>query len=48
MGKDDRLGYRQRSIGIPDPGSARRGRVTTADWKVAPFYEHIKMNEGEY
>lgn len=34
-------------IGIPDPGNTRRGRIT-ADWKVAPFYEHIKMNEGEY
>jgi len=34
-------------VGIPDPGSVRRGRVTK-DWKVAPFYEHVKMNEGEY
>ena len=34
-------------VGIPDPGSVRRGRVTK-DWKVAPFYEHVKMNEGGY
>jgi len=33
--------------GIPDPGSKRRGRVTE-DFKLAPFYEHAKENEGRY
>lgn len=33
--------------GIPDPGSQRRGRVTE-NFTVAPFYEHLKMNEGGY
>jgi len=34
-------------VGIPDPGNTRRGRITP-DWKLAPFYEHVKMNEGGY
>jgi len=33
--------------GIPDPGSKRRGRITQ-DFKLAPFYEHTKENEGGY
>ena len=33
--------------GIPDPGSKRRGRITE-DFKIAPFYEHAKENEGVY
>tara|TARA_B100000963_G_C22524870_1_gene624802 strand:- start:705 stop:1166 length:462 start_codon:yes stop_codon:yes gene_type:complete len=33
--------------GIPDPGSKRRGRITE-DFKLAPFYEHAKENEGVY
>ena len=33
--------------GIPDPNSRRRGRITE-NWTVAPLYEHIKLNEGEY
>ena len=33
--------------GIPDPGSKRRGRITQ-DFKLAPFYEHVKANEGGY
>jgi uncharacterized radical SAM superfamily Fe-S cluster-containing enzyme len=33
--------------GIPDPGSVRRGRITP-DWKLAPFYEHVKLNENGY
>ena len=33
--------------GIPDPGSIRRGRITQ-EWKVAPFYEHAKINENGY
>lgn len=33
--------------GIPDPGSERRGRVTQ-DFRIAPFYEHAKENEGGY
>ena len=37
----------ENDMGIPDPGSRRRGRLTQ-DFKVAPFYEHIKMNEGGY
>ena len=33
--------------GIPDPGSIRRGRITQ-EWKVAPFYEHAKINKNGY
>jgi molybdenum cofactor biosynthesis enzyme MoaA len=33
--------------GIPDPGSKRRGRITQ-DFRIAPFYEHAKENEGGY
>lgn len=33
--------------GIPDPGSIRRGRITQ-NFKLAPFYEHVKENEGGY
>lgn len=33
--------------GIPDPKSERRGRITQ-DWKVAPFFEHVKENEFGY
>ncbi len=33
--------------GIPDSGSKRRGRITP-DWKCAPFFEHVKLNEFEY
>lgn len=33
--------------GIPDPNSKRRGRVTD-EFKIAPFYEHVKANEGGY
>lgn len=32
---------------IPDPGSIRRGRITQ-DFKVAPFFEHVKLNEFQY
>ena len=32
---------------IPDPGSMRRGRVTP-DFKIAPFFEHVKENEFGY
>ena len=32
---------------IPDPNSVRRGRITE-DFKVAPFFEHVKMNEFGY
>jgi len=32
---------------IPSPNSLRRGRLTE-DFKVAPFFEHVKMNEGGY
>jgi molybdenum cofactor biosynthesis enzyme MoaA len=32
---------------IPDPNSKRRGRITE-DFKVAPFFEHVKMNEFGY
>jgi len=34
-------------IGIPDPNSPRRGRITK-DFMLAPTYEHIKLNEGGY
>lgn len=32
---------------IPDPGSIRRGRITQ-DFKIAPFFEHVKINEFGY
>ena len=32
---------------IPDPGSRRRGRITE-NFKVAPFFEHVKLNEFKY
>ena len=32
---------------IPSPNSERRGRLTE-NFKVAPFFEHVKMNEGNY
>jgi len=32
---------------IPDPNSIRRGRITE-DFKVAPFFEHVKANEFGY
>lgn len=33
--------------GIPDRGNENRGRVTQ-DWKIAPFFEHVKLNEFGY
>lgn len=33
--------------GVPDSGSKRRGRITQ-NWKVAPFFEHVKLNEFGY
>lgn len=33
--------------GIPDSGSKRRGRVTQ-NFKIAPFFEHVKLNEFNY
>ena len=33
--------------GVPDAGSKRRGRITQ-DFKIAPFFEHVKRNENEY
>ena len=33
--------------GIPSPNSLRRGRITE-NFKVAPFFEHMKLNEGGY
>ena len=33
--------------GIPDSENELRGRVTE-DWKVAPFFEHLKQNEFGY
>jgi len=32
---------------IPDPNSKRRGRITQ-DFNVAPFFEHVKINEFGY
>lgn len=32
---------------IPSPNSIRRGRLTE-NFKVAPFFEHVKLNEGGY
>jgi uncharacterized Fe-S cluster-containing radical SAM superfamily protein len=33
--------------GVPDRGNENRGRITE-DWKIAPFFEHVKMNEFGY
>lgn len=33
--------------GIVDPGSKRRGRITE-DFQIAPFFDHVKLNEGGY
>jgi len=33
--------------GVPDSGNELRGRITP-DWKVAPFFEHVKQNEFQY
>ena len=33
--------------GLVDPGSRRRGWITE-DFRLAPFFEHVKANEGEY
>jgi molybdenum cofactor biosynthesis enzyme MoaA len=33
--------------GIPDPNSKRRGRITT-NFKIAPAFEHVKLNENGY
>lgn len=33
--------------GLIDPQSQRRGRVTQ-DFKLAPFFEHVKAHEGDY
>lgn len=33
--------------GIPDAGNIRRGRITS-DFKIAPFFEDIKLNEFGY
>ena len=35
--------WRPSEDSIPDPRSARRGRMTN-DFKVAPFFEHVKLN----
>jgi molybdenum cofactor biosynthesis enzyme MoaA len=35
--------WRPNENSIPDPDSARRGRMTK-DFKVAPFFEHAKLN----
>jgi len=32
---------------IPDPNSKRRGRITQ-NFKIAPFFEHVKINEYGY
>ena len=34
-------------LGRIDPDSARRGRVTE-DFRIAPFFEHVKVNEGGF
>ena len=33
--------------GVPDPGNMKRGRITQK-WKIAPAFEHVKINEGGY
>ena len=33
--------------GFVDPDSKRRGRVTQ-DFRIAPFFEHVKLHEGAY
>ena len=34
-------------ISLPDPGNQNRGRITP-DFKIAPFFEHVKENEFNY
>ena len=33
--------------GVPDSENEFRGRITP-DWKIAPFFEHVKLNEFGY
>ncbi len=33
--------------GVPDFGNELRGRITE-DWKIAPFFDHVKKNEYGY
>ena len=33
--------------GVVDPKNGDRGRITQ-DWKIAPFFEHVKLNEFGY
>ena len=34
-------------MGLVDGGSKRRGRVTE-DFRIAPLFDHVKLNEGGY
>ena len=36
-----------KTFDVPGPNSKRRGRIT-ANFKVAPFFEHVKNNEFGY
>jgi len=40
-------GWQADGAGNIDPRSTRRGRVTE-DFRIAPFFEHVKANEGGY
>lgn len=33
--------------GVPDKGNESRGRITE-DFMISPFFEHVKLNEGQY
>jgi hypothetical protein len=33
--------------GVPDSENEFRGRITP-NWKIAPFFEHVKINEFGY
>ncbi len=41
------INWEQDDDGVVDAGSENRGRLTE-DFKIAPFFEHVKKNEFEY
>ena len=39
--------WTQDDDGVPDANNEKRGRITQ-EWKIAPFFEHVKENEFGY
>ena len=39
--------WSSKNVNCPDPSSKRRGRITQ-EFKIAPFFEHVKRNEFGY